>query len=95
MQMNHRELIEKLKYTKHFLIDYNKIAYESHELSVSELDTELLPANYKEVLTDSSVRVYYYAYEELIVYVITNIKNDIPLLTGLLIENKLQAYIIE
>ena len=68
-------LIEKLKYTKHFLIDYNKIAYESHELSVSELDTELLPANYKEVLTDSSVRVYYYAYEELIVYVITNIKN--------------------
>lgn len=34
-------------------------------------------------------------YKDEIVYIITDVKNDIPIITGLLVDNKLQVYIID
>lgn len=87
-----KEILQRLE--SQTPIDYSQIASESYELFVSELDRRLLPVNCDKLLIDDKVRVYYYAYDELIVYVITHIRTDIPIITGLLVENKLQAYII-
>lgn len=93
--MEHLKNVKAIFKNKRKSIELSKLVSESYELLVSELDMRLLPSNEKLVLSDNKVRVYYYAYEDLIVYVITEIKTDVPLITGLLFENKLQAYIIE
>jgi hypothetical protein len=93
--MEHLKNVKAILKNKRKSIELSKLVSESYELLVSELDMRLLPSNEKLVLSDNKVRVYYYAYEDLIVYVITEIKTDVPLITGLLFENKLQAYIIE
>lgn len=93
--MEHLKNVKAIFKNKRKSIELSKLVSESYELLVSELDMRLLPSNEKLVLSDNKVRVYYYAYEDLIIYVITEIKTDVPLITGLLFENKLQAYIIE
>ena len=90
--------IEKVKEILQYLecpIDYSQIVSESYELFVSELDRSLLPINCDELLIDDRVRVYYYAYNDLIVYIIANIQTDTPIITGLLVEDKLQVYILD
>lgn len=94
IKMKHMEKIQELIQHLKQPIPFSQIVSESYELLVSELDTDLLPSIYSQILVDKVVRVYYYSYSELTIYIITSIKNEIPLITGLLIENKLQAYII-
>ena len=93
--MNHIQLITQILTDNiQVPIDYSQIVSEHYTLFVSELDVNLLPNKTNELLTDKTVNVYYYAYNQWIIYIITNIETNIPIITGLLFKDKLQAYII-
>lgn len=94
-KLKHIEKVKEILQHLAYPIDYSQIVSESYELLVSELDRSLLPVDYDKFLKVDIVRVYYYVYNEEIVYIITDVKNDIPIITGLLVDNKLQVYIID
>ncbi|WP_106449916.1 hypothetical protein [Trichococcus alkaliphilus] len=67
-------------------------ATESVLLLRDELDSNLLPDFFDEINTETEVLVHYYAIDEYIVYIITDVANREWKLLGVLKDNKLTSY---
>lgn len=65
------------------------IGYESIFLEREELDTNLLPEDFKENLLEDEILVHSYGIEEYVVLIITSLEGDEWKLVGILKENEL------
>ena len=54
-------------------IDHSELISESYLLTIDELDSELLPTNFYDVMNHKSYRVIFFYYDDIIVYIFYNL----------------------
>lgn len=70
-------------------ISGSDLVSESYILSKDELDAELLPSNFYNVMTNMYYLVHFFYYEEIIVYIFYNPDTSKQILTGILQNERL------
>lgn len=70
-------------------IDKSQLISESYLLTIDELDSQLLPTNFYDLMNPQSYRVIFFYYEDITVYIFYNPNMTKKLLTGILKEERL------
>lgn len=86
---NERYVLDLLKRLYGFEALPSDLSSEAVVLYREELDEDLLPSYFDEVQTDEEMLIYYYAINEYLVYIITDLTDYKWQLVGILKENQL------
>lgn len=70
-------------------IDKSQLISESYLLTIDELDSQLLPTNFYDLMNHQSYRVIFFYYEDITVYIFYNLNMTKKLLTGILKQERL------
>ena len=70
-------------------IDHSELISESYLLTIDELDSQLLPTNFYDVMKHKSYRVIFFYYDDIIIYIFYNPDMTKKLLTGILKQERL------
>ncbi|MGX7081742.1 Uncharacterised protein [Gemella morbillorum] len=70
-------------------INYSELISESYLLTIDELDSQLLPTNFYDVMKHKSYQVIFFYYADITVYIFYNPDMTKKLLTGILKQERL------